>query len=185
MRPVSSTDQAGSRNIAKQPNSAPVRLEVNWPEFSRDCSRLLTLHYPPRPEPSECGYGTLTAQSYPFANAMVSTFFTDIKHGKRRDYESVYLRRTYRDGGRMRNETLANLSMLPRGGGGRDRGDVEGAEVDHARRGHLTSLSQPRRYSAVFQVWPNPGRPTGPRSCPNGPSKRATGSSIQVANSAG
>jgi hypothetical protein len=35
------------------------------------------------------------------------------KQGKRRDYESVYLRRTYRDGGRVRNETLANLSMLP------------------------------------------------------------------------
>jgi hypothetical protein len=35
------------------------------------------------------------------------------KQGKRRDYESVYLRRTYRDGARVRNETLANLSMLP------------------------------------------------------------------------
>ncbi len=35
------------------------------------------------------------------------------KRGERRDYESVYLRRTYRDGGRVRNETVANLSMLP------------------------------------------------------------------------
>ena len=35
------------------------------------------------------------------------------KHGKRRHYESVYLRRTYRDGAKVRNETLANLSMLP------------------------------------------------------------------------
>jgi hypothetical protein len=35
------------------------------------------------------------------------------KQGRRRDYESVYLRRTYRDGGRVRNETVANLSMLP------------------------------------------------------------------------
>jgi len=35
------------------------------------------------------------------------------KQGKRRDYESVYLRRTFRDGARVRNETLANLSMLP------------------------------------------------------------------------
>jgi len=35
------------------------------------------------------------------------------KLGKRRDYESVYLRRTYRDGAKVRNETLANLSMLP------------------------------------------------------------------------
>ncbi len=35
------------------------------------------------------------------------------KHGRRRDYESRYLRRTYRDGGRVRHETLANLSGLP------------------------------------------------------------------------
>jgi hypothetical protein len=35
------------------------------------------------------------------------------KQGQRRDYQSVYLRRTYRDGAKVRNETLANLSMLP------------------------------------------------------------------------
>jgi hypothetical protein len=35
------------------------------------------------------------------------------KQGRRRDYESVYLRRTYRDGDKVRNETVANLSMLP------------------------------------------------------------------------
>jgi hypothetical protein len=35
------------------------------------------------------------------------------KHGQRRVYESVYLRRTYRDGDKVRNETVANLSMLP------------------------------------------------------------------------
>src|SRR6266699_4068465 len=35
------------------------------------------------------------------------------KQGRRRDYESRYLRRTYRDGGRVRHETLANLSGLP------------------------------------------------------------------------
>jgi Transposase DDE domain len=35
------------------------------------------------------------------------------KRGRRRDYESVYLRRTYRDGDKVRNETVANLSMLP------------------------------------------------------------------------
>ena len=33
--------------------------------------------------------------------------------GRRREYASVYLRRTYRDGGAVRNETVANLSMLP------------------------------------------------------------------------
>jgi hypothetical protein len=35
------------------------------------------------------------------------------KRGQRRDYESVYLRRTFRDGAKVRNETVANLSMLP------------------------------------------------------------------------
>ena len=35
------------------------------------------------------------------------------KQGRRRDYESRYLRRTYRDGGQVRHETLANLSGLP------------------------------------------------------------------------
>ena len=35
------------------------------------------------------------------------------KAGQVHDYESVYLRRTYRDGGKVRNETVANLSALP------------------------------------------------------------------------
>jgi hypothetical protein len=35
------------------------------------------------------------------------------RQGRRRDYESRYLRRTYRDGATVRHETLANLSGLP------------------------------------------------------------------------
>ena len=35
------------------------------------------------------------------------------KQGRRRDYSSAYLRRTYREGGKVKNETLANLSALP------------------------------------------------------------------------
>ena len=35
------------------------------------------------------------------------------KQGHRRDYSSAYLRRTYRDGGTVKNETVANLSALP------------------------------------------------------------------------
>ena len=35
------------------------------------------------------------------------------KQGQRRDYESRYLRRTYRDGAKVKHETLANLSGLP------------------------------------------------------------------------
>ena len=34
------------------------------------------------------------------------------KDGRHREYESAYLRRTYRDGGTVRHETLANLSGL-------------------------------------------------------------------------
>src|SRR6266516_5394684 len=35
------------------------------------------------------------------------------RSGERRVYESVPVRRTYRDGGKVRHETLANLSALP------------------------------------------------------------------------
>ena len=35
------------------------------------------------------------------------------KRGRRKDYSSAYLRRTYRDGGTVKNETVANLSALP------------------------------------------------------------------------
>src|SRR5258708_18315475 len=35
------------------------------------------------------------------------------KQGLARDYSSAYLRRTYRDGGTVKNETVANLSALP------------------------------------------------------------------------
>src|SRR5579864_3506042 len=35
------------------------------------------------------------------------------KQGRSKDYSSAYLRRTYRDGGKVKNETVANLSALP------------------------------------------------------------------------
>ena len=35
------------------------------------------------------------------------------KHGEAHQYESAYLRRTWREGGKVRNETVANLSVLP------------------------------------------------------------------------
>jgi hypothetical protein len=44
--------------------------------------------------------------------ARIRSGYTD-KQGQRRDYESRYLRRSYRDGGKVRHETLANLSALP------------------------------------------------------------------------
>ena len=44
--------------------------------------------------------------------ARIKSSHTD-KQGQRREYESRLLRRTYRDGGKVRHETLANLSKLP------------------------------------------------------------------------
>jgi hypothetical protein len=44
--------------------------------------------------------------------ARIRSGYTD-KQGRRREYESRLLRRTYRDGGKVRHETLANLSGLP------------------------------------------------------------------------
>ena len=35
------------------------------------------------------------------------------KHGQERQYESAYLRRSWREDGKVRNETVANLSVLP------------------------------------------------------------------------
>src|SRR5947207_6156683 len=44
--------------------------------------------------------------------ARIKSSHTD-KQGQRREYESRLLRRTYRDDGKVRHETLANLSKLP------------------------------------------------------------------------
>ena len=43
--------------------------------------------------------------------ARIRSGYTD-KQGQRREYESAYLRRTYREAGKVRHETLANLSGL-------------------------------------------------------------------------
>ena len=46
--------------------------------------------------------------------ARIRSGHTD-KQGRRREYESAYLRRTYREAGKVKHETLANLSGLPGG----------------------------------------------------------------------
>ena len=56
------------------------------------------------------------------------------KQGRRKDYSSAYLRRTYRDGGKVKNETVANLSTLPDpGGGAPDRHQLGGAPAGRRR----------------------------------------------------
>src|SRR5579859_4951773 len=59
--------------------------------------------------PYSCGMGQQVAAMHV---ARIRSSHVD-KQGQRRDYESRYLRRTYRDGGKVRHETLANLSALP------------------------------------------------------------------------
>jgi hypothetical protein len=54
----------------------------------------------------------MAAQAAAMHVARIRSGYTD-KEGQRREYESRYLRRTYRDGGKVRHETLANLSGLP------------------------------------------------------------------------
>src|SRR5260370_7831944 len=44
--------------------------------------------------------------------ARISSGHVD-KSGQRRVYRSVYLRRSFRDGGKVKHEQLANLPMLP------------------------------------------------------------------------
>ena len=48
------------------------------------------------------------------------------KSGEEKTYESVLLRRTYRQGGKVKHETLANLKAPARRCGRRGRGDAEG-----------------------------------------------------------
>ncbi len=54
----------------------------------------------------------MTGQAAAMHVARIRSGYTG-KEGQRREYESRYLRRTYRDGGKVRHETLANLSGLP------------------------------------------------------------------------
>jgi hypothetical protein len=54
----------------------------------------------------------MTGQATAMHVARIRSSYTD-KQGQRREYESRLLRRTCRDGARVRHETLANLSGLP------------------------------------------------------------------------
>ena len=66
----------------------------------------------------------MPVQTYPYDLAMArnsgkvhvvrvsKTGYVD-KQGRRKDYSSAYLRRTYREAGTVKNETVANLSALP------------------------------------------------------------------------
>ena len=71
------------------------------------------------------------------------------KSGEQRVYESVLVRRTYRDGAKVRHETLANLSALPAEAMSAIEATLKGERLVPAgqRRG-----SPPRRRRAVVAV---------------------------------
>src|SRR6266853_612238 len=55
---------------------------------------------------------TVTRHSGAMHVARIKSSHVD-RQGRRRDYQSVYLRRSFRDGGKVKHEQLANLSALP------------------------------------------------------------------------
>ena len=77
------------------------------------------------------------------------------KSGEQRMYESVLVRRTYRDGGKVRHETLANLSALPAEDGRGGRGHLEGRAAGPCRAGrhhHRVGAARARRRGGT--PWP-------------------------------
>ena len=78
------------------------------------------------------------------------------KAGPTREYESVLLRRTFRDGGKVRHQTLGNLSHLP----------AEVVElVERSLRGErfvpaeaAVALGRGRPHGHVAAVWRRPRR---------------------------
>ena len=92
------------------------------------------------------------------------------KQGRRKDYSSAYLRRTYRDGGKVKNETVANLSALPDHVIDLIDAGLKGQQlVPASRRGHHhpVAAARPRRRRARH------GQETGPARAarPGGPAR--------------
>ena len=74
--------------------------------------------------------------------ARIKSSHTD-RQGRRREYESVYLRRTYRDGGKVRHETLANLSGLPKAAAASIEAALQGAALVPAAQAVTITRSLP------------------------------------------
>src|ERR1700751_5049367 len=84
------------------------------------------------------------------------------KQGRARDYSSAYLRRTYRDGGTVKNETVANISALP---------DHVIDLIDAGLKGQqlVLAAARPRRRRARHGPRAGPARAAGPGGPPAGP----------------
>jgi hypothetical protein len=109
----------------------------------------------------------MAAQATAMHVARIRSSHTD-KQGRRREYESVYLRRTYRDGGKVRHETLANLSGLPEAAVGSIEAALAGAALVPAGQGLTITRSLPHGdVAAVHAMAAKAGLPQllGP-ACP-------------------
>ena len=94
------------------------------------------------------------------------------KQGRRKDYSSAYLRRTYRDGGKVKNETVANLSALP--GHVIDLIDagLKGQQLVPAAEAVTITRSLPHGHVAAVHAMAahaGPARAAGPGGPPAGP----------------
>jgi hypothetical protein len=83
--------------------------------------------------------------------ARIRSGYTD-KAGHRREYESAYLRRTWRDGGTVRHETLANLSGLPEPTVGLIEAALKGAPLVPAGQAMTITRSLPHGHVAAVHA---------------------------------
>jgi hypothetical protein len=74
------------------------------------------------------------------------------KSGERRVYESVLVRRTYRDGGKVRHETLANLSALPAGAVAAFEATLKGERLVPAGQAVTITASLPHGHVAAVHA---------------------------------
>ena len=94
------------------------------------------------------------------------------KQGRRQDYSSAYLRRTYRDGGKVKNETVANLSALPDHVIDLIDAGLKGQQLVPAGEAVTITRSLPHGHVAAVHAMAaqaGPARPAGPGRPAAGP----------------
>ena len=74
------------------------------------------------------------------------------KSGEQRAYESVLVRRTYREGGKVRHETLANLSALPAEAVAAVEATLKGERLVLAGQAATITASVPHGHSAAVHA---------------------------------
>src|SRR5271165_3101012 len=74
------------------------------------------------------------------------------KSGEQRVYESVLVRRTYRDGARVRHETLANLSALPADAVSAIEATLKGERLVPAGQAATITASVPHGHAAAVHA---------------------------------